>query len=105
MGEGFRLEKCTWENAAAFEYDVYEGFQRKEPTVAVAVDLENAHNRVQFKVLMDLLMQYRVSLTLTRWIAGAPPERTGYAAWELAIYSSSAYNGPTTRITALAGPF
>ena len=55
-GGGFRPEKCTWENAAAFAYDVYEGFQRKKSAVAVAVDLEDAYNRVQFKMLMDLLM-------------------------------------------------
>ena len=51
---GFRPEKCSWENAAAFAYDVYEGFQRKEQAVAVATDLEDACNRVQFKLLMDL---------------------------------------------------
>ena len=27
---GFRPGKATWENAAAFAYDVYEGFQRKD---------------------------------------------------------------------------
>ena len=44
--------------------------------MAVAVSLKDAYNRVQFKLLMDLLMQYGVSLTLTRWIAGALLERT-----------------------------
>ena len=44
--------------------------------MAVAIDLEDAYNRVQFKLLMDLLIQYGVSLTLTRWIAGALLERT-----------------------------
>ena len=34
-----------------------------------------AHDRVQFKLLMDLIMQYRVSLALTRWAAGALMER------------------------------
>ena len=53
-----------------------EGFQRKEQAVAVAIDLKDAYNRVQFKLLMDLLMQYGVSLTLTRWVAGALMERT-----------------------------
>ena len=74
--KGFRPGKCTWENAAAFAYDVYEGFQRKEQTVAVAIDLEDAYNRVQFKLLMDLLIQYGVSLTLIRWVAEALLERT-----------------------------
>jgi len=43
---GFRPGKCTWENAAAFASDVYKGFQRKEQAVAVAIDLEDAYNRV-----------------------------------------------------------
>ena len=33
---------------------MYEGFQRKEQAVAVAIDLEDAYYRVQFKLLMDL---------------------------------------------------
>ena len=101
---GFRLG-----NAAAFAYEVYERFQTKQQTVAVAVDLEDAYNRVQFNLPMDLLLQYGVSLTLTRWIAGALLEirncASGYASWELELCSSPAHNGPTTRITALAGSF
>ena len=73
---GFRQGKCTWENAAAFAYEVYEGFQRKEQTLAVAIDLEDAYNRVSFKLLIDLLLQYGVSMTITRWIAAAMLERT-----------------------------
>ena len=42
-----------------------------EQTVAVAIDPEDAYNRVQFKLLIDLPMQYGVSITLTRWIARA----------------------------------
>ena len=33
---GFRPGECTLENVAAFAYDVYEGFQRREQTLAVA---------------------------------------------------------------------
>ena len=72
---GYRAGKTTWENAARFAYDVHEGFQRKEQTLAVVVDLEDAYNRVQFKLLMELLGQYGVSLTLTRWLAAALQER------------------------------
>ena len=57
-GQGFRPGKCTWENVAAFAHSVYKKLQRKEQTVAVAIDLQDAYNRVQFKLLMDLLMQY-----------------------------------------------
>ena len=73
---GFRPGKCTWGNAAAFAYDAYEGFQRKEQSLPVSIDLEDACSRVQFKLLKDLLVQYGVSLSLTRWIAGALLERT-----------------------------
>ena len=72
---GSDQENAHGENVAAFAYDVYEGFQRKEQTVAVAIDLEDAYNRVQFKLLMDLLIQYGVSLTLIRWVAEALLER------------------------------
>ena len=41
----------------------------------MAVDLEDAYNRVQFQLLMELLMQCGVSLTLTRWLAAALLER------------------------------
>ena len=54
----------------------YKGFQRGKNIVAVASSLKDAYNRVQLKLLMDLLMNYGVSLTLTRWIAGAVLERT-----------------------------
>ena len=44
--------------------------KRKEQTVAVVIDLEDAYNRVQFKLLMNLL-----SLRLTRWVAGVLLEK------------------------------
>ena len=73
---GFRPGKSTWENAAAFAYDVYEGFQRKQQTLAVAIDLEDAYNRVDFQTLMDLLQQLGVNQTIVRWIGAALLERT-----------------------------
>ena len=73
---GYRAEKkTTWENAARLAYDVYEGSQMKEQTLAVAVDLEHAYNRVQLKLLLEHLVQYGVSLTLSRWLATALQER------------------------------
>ena len=36
--------------------------------------------------------------------SSAPGKNSGYAAWKLKLCSSSAHNGPTTRITALARP-
>ena len=72
---GSDQENACGENAAAFTYDVYKGFQRKEQTVAVAIDLKDAHNRVQFKLLMNRLIQYG-NLTLNQWVAGALMVRT-----------------------------
>ena len=40
---GYRAGKTSWEKTARFAYDVYEGIQRKEQTLAVAVDLEDAY--------------------------------------------------------------
>ena len=37
----------------------------------MAVNLEDAYNRVQFKLVMELLVKYSVSLTLTRWLEAA----------------------------------
>ena len=45
---------------------VCERFQRKEQTLAVGGNLEDAYSRVQFKQLMELLVQYGVSLTLSQ---------------------------------------
>ena len=44
-------------------------------TLAVAVDLQDEYNTVQFKLLMEVLGQYCVSLTLIRWLEGALKER------------------------------
>ena len=63
---GYRAgKKNTWENATRCAYDIYKGFQKKKHTLAMAVDWEDAYNRVQFKLLMVLLVQYGVHLTLT----------------------------------------
>ena len=45
--------------------------------MALAVDLEDAYSREQFKLLMELLVQYGISLTLTRWLTSSTPGRKG----------------------------
>ena len=67
--------KATRKNSARFVYDVSEGFQRTEQTLVVAVDLEDAYSKMQFKLLVEFLVQYDIGLTLTRWLAGAILER------------------------------
>ena len=73
--EGYRAWKPTRETTARVAYDGYEGFQMKQQTLAMAVDLEDAYNRLQFKLLLEILVQYGGSLTLTRWLAVALMER------------------------------
>ena len=72
---GHRAGKAPCENAARFAYDFYERIQRKEQTLTTAINLEDAYNRVQFKLLMELLVQYGGSLMLTRRLAAALQER------------------------------
>ena len=48
--------------------------ENSRTTLAVAIDLEDAYSRVQFKLLMGLLVQYGVSLTVTHWIVAALKE-------------------------------
>ena len=84
---GYKVGITSWENAARFVYDVYEGSQRKEQTLAVALDLEDACKRVQFKLLMELHVQYGVSLTLTRRLVAALQERK--VAMRLGIWIST----------------
>ena len=50
------------------------GKQTNKQTLALAVDLEDAYNREQFKLLMELLVQCGVSLMLTRWLAATIQE-------------------------------
>ena len=72
---GYRAGKNTRKNAARFAYDVYKGFQRKEQTLAVAVDLEDVCNRARFKLVVALLVHYVVILTITRWLTATVQER------------------------------
>ena len=55
----YRPGKDTWSNAAVFASDVYDAFERKEETLAVALDLEDAYNRVDFGILMRTLKTWR----------------------------------------------
>ena len=58
----YRSGKVTWMNAAALASDIYDGFERGEETLVNALDLEDAYNRVQFNILINISPQ------LVRWI-------------------------------------
>ena len=96
---GYRGGKNTWENSARFAFDVFEGFQRKELALTVAVDLTDEYNRVQFKLPMELLVQHGVSLTLTRWLAAALLGKKGcHETWKLDLHAPTTDNGTSTRL-------
>ena len=48
----YRTGKDTWTNAAVLASDVYDAFERREETLVVALDLEDAYNRVDFGILI-----------------------------------------------------
>ena len=75
MPSRVQSRKNYLENPARFAYDVCDAFQRKEQTLAAVIDLEDEHSRVQFKLLLELLVQYGVSWTLTRWLVAPLQER------------------------------
>ena len=72
----YRRGKDTWMNAAVLASDIYDGFERKEETVVVALDLEDAYNRVQYDILMRTLRNMKISPGLIIWIGEAMLKRT-----------------------------
>ena len=71
----YRRGKDTWMNAAVLASDVYDGFERGEETVVVALDLEDAYNRVQYDILMRTLVNMEISPSLVIWIGAAMLKR------------------------------
>ena len=72
----YRKKKDIWANAAIFAYDTYEAFQQKEDTVAVALDLEDAYNRVTYERLMQILEDSGINSYMINWLASALMQRT-----------------------------
>ena len=85
----YRRGKDTWMNAAVLASDVYDGFERGEETLVVALDLEDAYNRVQFNILMRTLVNMNVSPALIVWIGAAMLKRT--VAMRLGSWVSNAH--------------
>ena len=74
----YRPGKDTWANAAVLAADVYRAFEEKKETLATALDLEDAYNRVQFNILMDILTQMNISKPIVVWIGAALLNRDVY---------------------------
>ena len=67
----YRRGKETWMNVAVLASDVYDGFEKKEETIVIALDLEDAYNRVQFDVLMRTLARMEVDAQVVMWVGMA----------------------------------
>ena len=67
----YRRGKDTWANAAVLASDVYDAFERKEETIVVALDLEDAYNRVDYGILMRTLVNMEVDPFIILWIGNA----------------------------------
>ena len=67
----YRPGRETAVNAAVLAYDVYEGFQQKKESLVAAIDLEDAYNRVNYKRLIEKLVEFGVDIWFVRWIAAA----------------------------------
>ena len=68
---GYRPGRETWINAAAFASDTWEGFESCQDTLAVALDLEDAYNRVRLPTLVDKMLHLGISVQCTRWVLAA----------------------------------
>ena len=73
-------------NTESSQYTIFEDRQARAKSGNAS---DCAHDGVQFKLLLDLLMQYGISLTLTRWVAGALMERTMAAQLTMGIPQGS----------------
>ena len=67
----YRRGKDTWANAAVLASDVYDAFERKEETIVIALDLEDAYNRVDYGILMRTLVNMEVESYIIMWIGNA----------------------------------
>ena len=67
----YRRGKDTWTNAAVLASDVYDAFEQKEETLVVALDLEDAYNRVDFGILVRTMVNMRINPYIILWISKA----------------------------------
>ena len=67
----YRSGKDTLANAAVLASEVFDAFERKEETLVVALDLEDAYNRVDYAILMRTLVNMKIDPYITLWIGKA----------------------------------
>ena len=72
---GYRPGRETWVNAACFAAETWSGFEKREDTLAVALDLEDAYNRVRLPALADKMLHLGISVQCVRWVMVALSRR------------------------------
>ena len=72
---GYRPGRETWVNAAAFAAETWEGFEAREDTLAVALDLEDAYNKVHLPLLSDKMLHLGISVQCVKWVMAALSKR------------------------------
>ena len=92
-----RAGKNHLESTARLAYDVYEGFQRKEQTLAMAVDLEDACNRAQSAIWRQL-DAHKIALSST------PGKEDRQATWKLDLHAPITDDGFSTRLSPVPCP-
>lgn len=68
IGKRYRPEKMTWDNTGTFAYDLYEDFLHKMETAALALNLEDDCNWVDFAEKIAWLKSCIVNPQLVNWI-------------------------------------
>ena len=67
----YRAGKDTSANAAVLASDVFDAFEGKEETLVIALDLEDAYNRVDYAVINRTLVNMKIDPYITLWIGKA----------------------------------
>ncbi|XP_012946214.1 uncharacterized protein LOC106013906 [Aplysia californica] len=58
-------------NAAVQATDVYDGFERGEETLIVALDLDDVYNRIEYDVLLRTMINLKIIPQLVVWVGEA----------------------------------
>lgn len=69
--EGYRPNWETSENVAVAAFETCEAFQRKEETLMVVLDIENAYNRVQYSMLLLIMLEMGIEMWVIKWTGSA----------------------------------
>ena len=68
---GYRPQRETWVNPANTSAEIWDGFENKENTLLVALDLEDAYNHVRLPILADRMLRLGISVHCVRWVMAA----------------------------------